>query len=104
MGTEWPEDAELGALGDEKGKKEWVLCELLAGHKCLQVGSRGLGKGACDVFGGKKETGSGLQNQIGEGDPLLKEQREWMMASECGKCRCGWGKSIYKGEAGAVER
>lgn len=52
------------------------------------------GEGACDVFGRKKETGSGLQNQIGEGDLLLKEQRKWMKESECGKCRCGWGKNI----------
>lgn len=24
---------ELGALGDEEGRREWVLCELLAGHR-----------------------------------------------------------------------
>lgn len=58
---------------------------------------------------GKKEAGSGLQNKIGERDLLLKEQREWMKVSECGKCRCGWGKKhlqsgACEGEVGAVER
>lgn len=24
---------ELGALGDKEGRREWVLCELLAGHR-----------------------------------------------------------------------
>lgn len=48
------------------------------------------------MFGGKKETGSGLQNQIGERDQLLKEQREWMKEFQCGKCRCGWEKNICK--------
>lgn len=61
------------------------------------------------MFGGKKETASGLQNQIGERDLLLKKQREWLKESECGKFRCGWGKKhlqsgACKGEAGAVER
>lgn len=90
---------ELGALGDERGRREWVLCELLAGHRCLQVwDSQCLTRErrACDVFGGKKETVSGLQDKIGESVLLLKEQREWMKESECGKCRCVWGKNNCK--------
>lgn len=59
------------------------------------------------MFGGKKETGSAIQNQIGERDLLLKEQREWMKESECGKCGCSWGKKhlqsgAFKGEAGVI--
>lgn len=48
------------------------------------------------MFGGKKETASGLQSQIGERDLLLKKQRECMKESECGKCICGWGKNVCK--------
>lgn len=52
-------------LGDGRGRREWVLCELLAGHSCLQVGSRGRfgivkvyleRERAWDVFGGEKRS------------------------------------------------
>lgn len=43
MGEEWPEDTGVGSLRDEKGRREWVLCELLAGHRCICSGIKRFG-------------------------------------------------------------